>query len=176
MNIPEQYRSTIERFVQEYYNRRRWELEQGFLGLQIPFVHPEVITGSALADQLAEIARAAAGQVSDDDEGWNRGVVYEGIQDLMERLFAPPGLGSAYGIPARFWDTPLGQMVARALIWIKQDQLITLTEAAEMRGVTVQAVSQAVKDGRLMRYTNPDEPNPQRRTLVSRADVEALGD
>lgn len=171
-SIPKQYQETIQQFVTEYFARRRWEIEQAFLGVQIPHLRPEAIYQSALADQLTEIARAANGEMSDDE--WTRGVVYEGIQDLMERLFAPPGLTGAYDIPERFWDTPLGQMVGRAFIWVKGDELITLTAAAEIRGVSVQAISQAVRKGRLRHYIDPDAANPQKsRTLVSRADVEA---
>jgi len=172
---PEQYRQTIQQFLLAYWSRRKWEVEQAFLGIIVPMTTPDLINNSALADQLAEIARAAAGEIENDAEGWNRGIVYEGIQDLMERLFAPPGLGSAYDIPARFWDTDLGQMVARALIWVQDDELITLKQAADLRGVTIQAISNAVREGRLRRYTDPDAPNPrQGGTLVSRSQVEAI--
>ncbi len=172
VQIPEQYRETIKQFVMEYWSRRRWEIEQAFLGVQLPYITPEAIYESALADQLADIARAAAGECSHDE--FNDGVLHECIQDLMERLFAPPGLGSAYDIPERFWDTPLGQMIGRAIIWLRRDELITLAEAAKQRGVTVQAISQAIDAGRLRRYVDPDAKQRQGRTLVSRADVEAM--
>ena len=175
INIPEQYRETIEQFLLAYWTRRTWEIEQTILGVQIPLIAPDTLYNSALADQLAEIARCAGGGVQHSEDGFTEGVIQEGIQDLMERLFCPPGLYTAYDIPSRFWEHPLGQMVARALLWIRGDELITLTEAAEIRGVTVQAISQAVKVGRLTRYVDPDAANPQRsRTLVSRCEVDAL--
>ena len=177
ITMPDQYRETIEQFLLNYWNRRVWEIEQTVLGVQINPTPPDLLYNSALADQLAEIARAAAGQIehSHSEDGFTEGIIQEGIQDLMERLFCPPGLYTSYDIPARFWEHPLGGMVARALLWIRGDELVTLTEAAEMRGVTVQAISQAVKAGRLTRYVDPDAANPQRsRTLVSRREVEAL--
>ncbi len=51
------------------------------------------------------------------------------------------------------------------------DDLISLSEAANEAGITVQAISQAVDSGRLHGYVNPNEPNPQRRRRVSRAEV-----
>ena len=169
---PEQYLDTVTDFLYDYYQRRRWEIEQGFLGIQVPNAAPALILNSALADLLTDIARAAAGFTEHTEGGWAEGILMEGIQDLMERLFCPPGLGSAYDIPARFWETPLGQMVARALLWIREDQLITLQQAADLRGVTVQAISRAVQNGRLTRYVDPDAPARQGRTLVSRQEVE----
>lgn len=170
--IPEQYRETIKTFVMEYFTRRRWEIEQGFLGIQVGHLMPQTVYNSVLADQLAEIALAAAGERKHDE--FNDGVLQECIQDLMERLYAPPGLGSAYEIPERFWDTPLGQMVARALVWLKGDELITLAEAARIRGVTIPAISQAVDACRLRRYVDPDARQRQGRTLVSRSEVEKM--
>lgn len=174
IHIPEQYKETIHQFILAYYNRRRWEIEQAFIGIQVPMATEDLLYNSALADQLAEIARAAAGKMEHSEDGWAEGVLMEGIQDLMERLFAPPGLGSAYDIPARFWETDLGQMVSRAMVWARRDELISVSEAAELRGVTIQAITNAVREGRLRRHINQDVVNPQHRTLVSRADVEAM--
>jgi hypothetical protein len=174
VQIPEQYRETIEQFLVAYWTRRRWEIEQTVLGVQIPHVQMEVLFNSALADQLAEIARAAAGEMEHSENGFTEGVLQEGIQDLMERLFAPPGLYSSYTIPVRFWEHSLGQMVARAFLWMRGDELITLKVAAEIRNVTIQAISQAVQDGRLRRYVDPDAPERQGRTLVSRQEVEEM--
>lgn len=167
--IPKEYREIIKQFVMEYFSRRRWEIEQAFLGVQVGHLLPDAIYNSALADQLAEIALAAAGQREHHE--FNDGVLYECIQDLMERLFAPPGLASAYDIPERFWDTPLGQMVARAFMWLKGDELITVAQAAKILGVTAQAVSQMVDDNRLRRYVDPDADKRQGHTLVSREEV-----
>jgi len=171
--IPEQYRETIQRFLLEYWNRRKWELEQTVLGIEVPLVAPDTLFNSALADQLAEIARMAAGELNADDE-WIAGIVQEGIQDLMERLFAPPGLGGAYRIPAEFWETPLGAIIATAYFRIRGDELITITEAAEALGVSTQAISNRIATGSLTAYRDPDEPNPQRARRVLRSEVEAL--
>ena len=54
------------------------------------------------------------------------------------------------------------------------DDLITQTEAARIRSVTVQAIHQAIRTGRLRPHRNPDAPLHQGHILVRRADVEKL--
>jgi len=170
--IPDQYKETIVNFLHHYYEGRKWEMRESFGFYQLPIWTHDQLLLTPLAHQLAMIARAAAGEISGGD--LVRGTVHEGIQGLMEDLYCPRGLNNAYDIPARFYDTPLGQMVARAWLWLQGDELITLAEAAEMRGVTIPAMSQAVKDGRLTRYVDPNAGSRQGRTLVSRAEVEGM--
>jgi len=168
---PEQYREAIKAFILQYYRRRRWEMEQAFIGIQITHVPETVLYASALADQLAEIARMASGDIQPTE--WNRGVVYEGIQDLMERLFSSPLLGS-YEIPRAFWKTDLGAMVAAAFAKVQGDELITISEAAGLLGITTQAISHRIGRGDIMAYPDITEPNPQKRQRVLRSDIEAL--
>jgi DNA-binding MarR family transcriptional regulator len=177
--IPDQYRDTIEQFVAAYYDRRKWELEQAFISTTglLPVCPAEDILTSALADQLGDIARAASGELAHSDDGWTEGVLQECVQDLMERLFAAPTgiLLTTYQISDAFWDTPIGQMVARALLWLRGDELITLSEAAELLGMSLPAVSQAVSSGRLRGYIDPDADGSNKgRRKVARSDVERL--
>lgn len=175
INFPEKYSDTIKKFILAFYNDRKWQIEQSFLGIQIPVIDIELLCGSALADQLNQIARAAAGDIDRSDED-AAGEVQECIQGLCEWLFAPPGLYSSYHIPGEFWECDLGQMVARAMIWLERDELITLVQAAEIRHVTVQAISQAVSQGKLRSYIDPDARQRQGRTLVRKGDVQEFGD
>lgn len=171
--IPDQYKETILHFLRQYWEGRKWEMQESFGFYQLPILTDDQLLTRPLAHSLAQIARAAAGQIKEADD-FVRGTIYETIQGLMEDLFAPRGLGTAHQIPATFWDAPLGQMVARAMLWIKGDELINLKEAAKIRGVSVPAISRAVTNGRLTRYVDPDAPQRQGRTLVSKAEVEAM--
>lgn len=54
----------------------------------------------------------------------------------------------------------------------KTEDLITQAEAAELLGVSIQAVNNMIRDGRLRGYKNPDANQRQGRTLVSRTQVE----
>lgn len=92
----------IREFVIEYLNDRKYQLENNFLiflgeaqlgQLEIAWKNP---LQTPLGQQLMEIARAAAGEMPDDQDGVNRGVVYEGIQSLVEQLFCPPGWWMGY--------------------------------------------------------------------------------
>lgn len=177
---PERYRQAIQDALLQYWQRRVWEIEQTVLGVQVGAptpegfrrILPEVLFNSVLADTLADIARVAAGQGELSE--WDAGVTMEGIQDVMERLFASPLL-AVYGPPPNeFWTTPLGQMVALALARVRGDDLITITEAAAILGVTVQAVSNRITAGDLRAIPDPNEPNPQKRNRVLRSEVEAL--
>lgn len=173
--IPDQYRETILHFLRQYWEGRKWEMQESFGFYQLPLLTQEQLLTRPLAHSLAQIARAAADQIGEADD-LTRGTIYQTIQGLMEDLFAPRGLTTAYQIPAAFWDAPLGQMVSRALLWLKGDDLITLKEAAKIRGVSVPAISRAVQNGRLTRYVDPDAPRRQGRTLVSRAEVKGMND
>jgi hypothetical protein len=170
--IPEQYRETIEQFLAQYWQARRFELTQAFLSLEsrIPHLPDEGLMGSVLADTLGDIARTAAGEMPET----RYGEVYEAIQSLMERLFASPTTLGTYDIPEAFWATPLGAMVIRALFRVQGDELITITEAAGILGVTTQTVSHHIARGSLAAYPDPAEPNPQKARRVRRSAVEAM--
>ena len=80
---------------------------------------------------------------------------------------APEGgdpLPTAYAV----FTPPEPQRTERA------DDLITISEAAALLGVTTQAVSGRIARGGLAAYDDHTERNPQRRRRVRRAAVEAL--
>lgn len=54
------------------------------------------------------------------------------------------------------------------------DDLITITEAAELANVTTQAISGRIARGSLTGYRDPDEPNPTRARRVSREQVKLI--
>jgi hypothetical protein len=66
------------------------------------------------------------------------------------------------------------QFVWCCLRHIDESDLITVTEAAEILGVTTQAVSNRIAVGDLIAIPDADEPNPTHRTRVLRSEVEAL--
>jgi len=172
--IPEQYAETIREALAQVYHRAQWNMQEHFGLYDLPQIHGEGLLLTPVAETFAEIARAAAGARQHEEFG--DGVLQECIQTIMELLFASPLL-STYDVPDVFWQSPLGAMVARAMIWLRQDELITLNQAAEIAGISVPAISQAVDAGRLHPYFDPDATNPQRgRRLVSRAEVQALWD
>lgn len=173
VQIPEQYTETCLAFLAHYWQGRKWEMQENFGFHQLAMLSPDDLQRTILAETLATIARAAAGEFDRDNESL-AGEVYECLQGLMETLFSTPGLGGSYLIPDTFYDSPLGQMVGRAWLWLRHDELITIAEAAKLKNVSVQAISQAINDGRLRAYFNPDAKQRQGRRLVSRQQVDEL--
>ncbi len=99
------------------------------------------------------------------------GEMYEICQSMAEWVFAIPTM-SAYHIPDVWYETPMGALWAAAFVRVQGDELITITEAAQVAGVSVQAISQRIDRGTLKAYTNPDAPNPRsERRLVRKGDV-----
>lgn len=176
-HCPEKYRKICENFVREYFAARKRQIENNFW-TQLP-TEVQVQGGvfqrpleTPLGRQMVEIARAAAGELGQDD--LTRGVVAEGIQGLLKDLFSPPGMTFVYTIPPGFWnETSFGRMVRDAHLWTRRDELITQTAAAGMVGVSVKAVGQKVDRGKLTLYVDDGEPNPQKNRRVSRREVEA---
>lgn len=88
---------------------------------------------------------------------------------LIARARREPDAGAAIindaGAALGAWCEEGGFTPWRDPDWISQ------TEAAQLAGVSAAAVRNAVADGRLSRWEDPDEPNPQRRTRVRRSEV-----
>lgn len=135
-----------------------------------------VESGEMLAD-LAMIRQAGTGEFSQHDDAELRDEVTQAIQQVLEFLFS--GDGYKYKVPSGFWKGTLGMMIAAARLWANGDELMTHRDAAVLlRGQADQAdlvhITRLVRDGKLTRYVDPDEPNPQRAGRVSRREVEAL--
>lgn len=165
-----------------------WHMTGKFLN-QLWFVSPDMLRAtssqphpleqSPLREQIEALCRVANGEIdrASADE-YFVGEVVEMMQSLMETLYSHP-LENSYDIPAHFWQTQLGQVVAQSQLWLENDTLITLTEAAQiLRGGSEQKdlvyVNDLIKRGSLTRYVAPDEPNPQHAGRVSRKQVEAI--
>ena len=101
------------------------------------------------------------------------GYIYEICQGMAEWVFGIPGWHT-YHIPDAWYEHPMGALWAAAFVRVQGDELITITEAAELAGVSVQAMSQRVKRGTLPSFVDPAAPQRQGRTLVRRSDVTDL--
>ena len=128
------------------------------------------------------IANAEQDRAIADDQ--TIGELIERFQHLLDLLFLPATGRYAYRIPATFWSEPgIGQVLARVQAWLRHDDLIPLTEAAQLlfpdvARTNLQAARMRVKRlterGELMVYLAPDEPNPTQQVRVSRQAIEAL--
>ncbi len=112
------------------------------------------------------------------------GEIIEHLQQFLDLLFLPAHGRLMYSVPTSFWTEPgIGQVLVRVQAWLRQDDLISFTEAAQLLFPTIadnniQAARMRIKrlteQGTLMVYIDPNEPNPTQQTRVSRQAVEAL--
>lgn len=162
--VPPQYTVIVRNALRDAWFHAEWNMREKF-GFTLEIAEEE-LGRTFLADELALLARAAAGEIDRSEE--NVSIVYETLQDILEFLFARP-YSSSYPIPEEFWTSPLGQMFSRVAEWLREGEtLLSLAEAARRAGVSVQAVSQAIRDGRLPAVYEG------RRKRVRARDVERL--
>jgi hypothetical protein len=133
---------------------------------------------SPLRDEIRLLTRVANGDIPGDlaDEDL-LGDVEDAIDSVCSRLFLAPGSPHQVAIPPTFWTTPLGQVIRHCQMWLRGDDLISYTEAAELLWpeddiqVARMRIKRLVERGVLSAYTDPHENNPQRAARVSRAEV-----
>lgn len=132
---------------------------------------------SPIGEQIATLCRIANGEITRDGNDELAGEVMEMTQSIAETLYSTP-LEYSYSIPNEFWRTELGQVIMLAQMWARGDELITISEAAEiLYGENTQAarmrVKRMIERGDLTCYVDADESNPQRETRLSRNEVES---
>jgi len=175
-------RNQVERIVREFtrqYIERRllWQLGQIVPGADdVPAVRaallklygeaPDGLRYTMEPQEWRTLALYGAGVIDADP-----GEMQEIVQGMAEWFFSLP-THNRYEIPAYWADTELGALWWSAVIRIQGDELITLTEAASIAGVSVQAISQRIKAGTLEAFVDPLAPSRQGRQLVRRSDVE----
>jgi len=167
--------ATVQQFAREYWERLCWQAGQlvpgadSTLGERLPAkAWKDPLPYMMEAQEWLVMAKAGAGLLPKSDD--LRYEVREICQGLAEWLFAVPG-AYTYQIPDFWAETDMGRLWWAAQIWVEGDELITQAEAAELAGVTVQAISARVSRGTLRSFTDPTEPNPQRQKRVRKSDI-----
>lgn len=169
--------TTVAQFAQQYIESLLWQSGQMAPGadqnepLRTALMALHQDPGEGLrhtmeGQEWLTMALYGAGILEED-----AGYIREICQGLAEWMFARPGGFYSYDIPARWADTPMGQLWWLAVLRTEGDELITLTQAAEIAGVTVQAISQRIVRGSLRAFTDPFAPERQGRQKVRRSEV-----
>jgi hypothetical protein len=144
--------------VQAHFNEIARQLY--FLPLDIDPVEP--LIDSPLKHRISLLVSVANG------ESHHEGEVAEALLSVVTLL------DHVRGVPPE-----MQQVIQRCQLWLNKDELITLSEAArilrgEANDTTLRYVNEKIQRGKLKRYIDPNEPNPQRAGRVSRKDVEGL--
>lgn len=162
----------IKEFLQAWYSDLSWQVSQTVLDAGLPPLSTDQLYDQLLGLDLQVLGSAVDGALPRMPD--NTDEVIGICQKLLEWMFARPGMGAEYSIPAAYWETPIGWLSLRAYLWAEGDELITVTEAARLLGKPLSTVASMVKRGNLTGYVDPAEPNPRKRTRVSRNQVENL--
>lgn len=170
-------RKIVTEFTREYIERHLlWQLGQIVPGADdvesvVKVVHrlyeddPAALKYTMEPQEWLSMALFGAG-LSDQDPA----EMHEVCQQMAEWLFGIPGIYS-YTIPDQWADTDMGALWWQALLRAEGDELITITQAAELAGVTVQAISGRIDRGTLDSFTDPLAGERQGRRLVRRSDI-----
>ena len=167
----------VRQFTMQYLERKLlWQLGQIVPGAdQAPAVRkalmqlysdaPDALQYTMEPQEWLTLALYGAGIIDGDPAE-----MQEIVQSMAEWLFSLPTF-NRYDIPAWWSETEMGALWWQAVIRIQGDELITISQAAELAGVTVQAISQRIKTGSLDAFTDPLAPVRQGRQLVRRRDI-----
>lgn len=169
----------VRQFTMQYIERKLlWQLGQIVPGadqneavraalVQLYADAPDALRYTMEPQEWRVLALYGAGVIDGDPAE-----MQEIVQSMAEWFFSLPTY-NRYGIPDWWSETELGALWWRAVIRIQGDELITISQAAELAGVSVQAISQRIKAGTLDAFTDPLAPERQGRQLVRRRDVSA---
>jgi len=160
----------VKEFSAAYWEQLRRQVGQFVPGADMKLPYDiwidNVLERTMEPQEWLVMARYGAGLIEADSA-----YIYEICQGVAEWLFAVPN-ASTYTIPDTFSDTPFGALWAAAFVRVQGDNLITITEAAVLAGVTVQAISGRIDRGTLKAYMDPMATNPRNgRRLVKKSDV-----
>jgi hypothetical protein len=73
-----------------------------------------------------------------------------------------------------FWTSPVGYNVLCARVWANRDQLITLSAASAISGMSLSVLSQRMTRGQLPGYRDPRIRNPRHNRRVRLSDLRTL--
>jgi hypothetical protein len=129
--------------------------------VQIGEAPVDVLYNSEVGTRLQRIAAAGENSVS-----WSKPKADSIISDcdLFEAwLKNTPFMTKT---PEEFWKTPVGYIVLNARLWAEVDKLISVSQAADISGLSLSTLSQRVSRGTVEGFEDPFEPNPRRSRRI----------
>lgn len=125
----------------------------------------EQLRSGPLGRDLYRLAALAKGQTHEDKEH-----VVKAIESVLQLLFWPAAADD-YTVPRTFWDTGLGQMMARAkYLAYEPSELISIGAAADVLEVTRPTIYRWMDD-RTLNYVRDSTSG---RTFVVKRDIDNL--
>jgi hypothetical protein len=146
--------------------------------VQIGQAPVELLFNSEIGQRLVRIAEVndaiAAAEAAQKPYPWCEERAQQILKDC-EQVEAWLNQGAvSHKTPDAFWTSPVGFMILRAKVWANQDQLITLSAAAEISGMSLSVLSQRMTRGQLPGYRDPNVRNPKHGRRVRLSDLHIL--
>ena len=146
--------------------------------IQIGEAPVNLLFGSEIGQRLVRIAEVAEGIAAAE----SRQEAFPWSQDLAIQILADCEAVETWlnqgpvfhKTPDAFWTSPVGFMILRAKVWANQDQLITLSAAADISGMSLSVLSQRMTRGQLPGYRDPNIKNPKHGRRVRLSDLHTL--
>lgn len=146
--------------------------------IQIGEAPVDLLFGSEIGQRLARIAEVAeaiaAAEAKKEALSWSEdsaGQILANCEAVETWLNQGPLF---HRIPDAFWASSVGFMLLRAKVWANQDQLITLSAAADISGMSLSVLSQRMTRGQLPGYRDPNMKNPKHGRRVRLSDLRIL--
>jgi hypothetical protein len=146
--------------------------------IQIGEAPVDLLFGSEIGQRLVRIARVAeavtAAEARQETYPWTEKRAVQTLEDC-EAVETWLNQGPVFHkTPDAFWTSPVGFMILRAKVWANQDQLITLSAAADISGMSLSVLSQRMTRGQLPGYRDPSIKNPKHGRRVRLSDLHTL--
>lgn len=146
--------------------------------VQIGDAPVELLIASEIGQRLVRIAEVAEAVGAAEAKGtvlpWSQKRAGRILEDCAAvETWLNQGAAN-YRTTDAFWASPVGYMILVAKVWANQDQLITLSAAAEISGMSLSVLSQRMTRGQLPGYRDPAVRNPKHGRRVRLSDLHAL--
>jgi hypothetical protein len=146
--------------------------------VQIGEAPVELLLGSEIGQRLVRISEVAEAIVAAEAKQ----EAYVWSEDLSNQILADCEAVETWlnqgpifhKTPDAFWASPVGFMILSAKVWANQDQLITLSAAAEISGMSLSVLSQRMTRGQLPGYRDPGIKNPKHGRRVRLSELHTL--
>jgi hypothetical protein len=131
-----------------------------------------------LRSEIGDLCRVANGEIdrASADEDFVADT-HQLIQDIAE--LCAWWWDAAYEIPDSWRATDLGRAWDAARYWLMSDEMVTLSEAAELLGYTtdstgISKIDRLIEKGKLTSYIDPAESNSRRARRVLKSEVKTI--
>jgi hypothetical protein len=119
----------------------------------------DLLLGSEIGQRLVRVAEVTeafeAAESKQETYFWSEELAIQILSDC-EAIETWLNQGPIFHkTPDAFWATPVGFMILHAKVWANRDQLITLSAAAEISGMSLSVLSQRKARGQLCGYRDP---------------------